>query len=301
LTSAIPPGRAGGFAFAAAGAILFSAKAIIVKLAYRHQVDPATLIAMRMMIALPFFAAVAWWVGRRSPLAWRPADRARVVLLGLLGYYIASYLDFMGLQYISAGLERVILYLNPTLVLLISALALRRKVGRQELIALAITYLGVFVVFAHDVRLEGANVALGSALVFLSAVSYAVYLVMSGEMVRRIGPMRLTAWASIVASIACIAQSLALDAGALLSQPAPVWWLSALNGTLCTVFPVFLIMFAIDRIGPAAAAQTGMIGPVSTILLAAWILGDPVTGMQAIGTAIVLAGIFYLTRQPRRV
>lgn len=301
MTGAPAPSRAGGFALAAAGAVLFSAKAIIVKLAYRWQVDPATLIAMRMLVALPFFAAAAWWIGRRAPMVWRPGDRLQVVVLGLLGYYLASYLDFLGLQYISAGLERIILYLNPTLVLLISALALRRPVRRHEVIALAITYLGVFLVFAHDVRVEGANVPLGGLLVFASALSYAVYLVVSGQLVKRLGPVRLTAWASIVASLACIAQALVLDAGALLVQPAPVWWLSLLNGTLCTVLPVFLVMFAIDRIGSAAAAQTGMLGPVSTIALGALLLGETVSGTQVLGTAIVLAGIFFLTRQQRRV
>ncbi len=301
MTGAPAPSRAGGFALAAAGAVLFSGKAIIVKLAYRWQVDPATLIAMRMLVALPFFAAAAWWIGRRAPMAWSPGDRLQVVVLGLLGYYLASYLDFLGLQYISAGLERIILYLNPTLVLLISALALRRPVRRHEVIALAITYLGVFLVFAHDVRVEGANVPLGGLLVFASALSYAIYLVVSGQLVKRLGPVRLTAWASIVASLACIAQALVLDAGALLVQPAPVWWLSLLNGTLCTVLPVFLVMFAIDRIGSAAAAQTGMLGPVSTIALGALLLGETVSGTQVLGTAIVLAGIFFLTRQQRRV
>lgn len=282
---------------AAAGAVLFSAKAVIVKLAYRYQVDPATLIAMRMMVALPFFALAAWWAGRRKPMLWRSGDRLGVLVLGLLGYYLASYLDFIGLQYISAGLERIILYLNPTLVLLISALALRRPVGRHELIALAITYLGVFLVFAHDVRLEGANVPLGGLLVFGSALSYAVYLVASGQMVRRFGPVRLTAWASIVASAACIVQALLLEPAALLAQPAPVWWLSLLNGTLCTVLPVFLVMFAIDRIGSAAVSQTGMLGPVSTIAMAALLLGETVSATQMLGTAVVLGGIFFLTRQ----
>jgi len=301
LSAADRPSQAGGFIMAATGAVLFSAKAVIVKLAYRHGVDPVTLIAMRMLVALPFFVASAWWIGRRSPIEWRPGDRARVFVLGLLGYYVASFLDFLGLQYISAGLERVILYLNPTLVLLISALALGRTVRRHELVALAVAYAGVLIVFAHDVRFEGSDVPLGGALVFASALAYAIYLVGSGEMVRRLGPVRLTAWASIVASLACIVQALAVDAGALLVQPAPVWWLSLINGTLCTVLPVFLVMFAIDRIGSAAAAQTGALGPVSTIALAALLLGEPVSATQVLGTLVVLAGIFILTRQQRRV
>ncbi len=138
-----------------------------------------------------------------------------------------------------------------------------------------------------------------SGLALAGAGAYALYLVGSGQMVRRLGPVRLTAWASIVASLACIVQALVLDPAALLRQPAPVWWLSLVNGTLCTVLPVFLVMFAIDRIGASAVAQTGMIGPISTILLAAWLLGEPISGTQVIGTGVVLAGIFILTRQPR--
>ena len=286
---------AAGVALASLGAVLFSAKAIIVKLAYRHGVDAVTLIALRMVFALPFFVAVAWHVERKGASPWKPGDRWRVLGLGLAGYYLASFLDFLGLQYISAGLERIILYLNPTLVLLISALVLRRRIGRREWVALAISYAGVVFVFWHDLSFSGRDVPLGSALVFASALSYAVYLVGSGELVARLGALRLTAWASIVASLACILQALALDAGALWSQPAPVYWLSALNGFFCTVLPVFLVMMGIARVGPAAASQAGMVGPAATIALGALLLGEPVSATQIAGTLVVMAGIFVLT------
>ncbi len=284
-----------GLAFGAVGATLFSAKAIIVKLAYRYQVDPVTLIALRMVFALPFFVAVALYFGAGLPENRRSGDGWRVLGLGITGYYLGSFLDFLGLQYISAGLERVILYLNPTLVLLISAVVLRKTIGRLQWIALAVTYAGVLVVFSHDLKLSGSNVTLGAALVFSSALSYSIYLVAAGEIVNRIGSLRLTAWASIVACLLCMAQSVLIDPAALFGQPWQVYGLSVINAVCCTVLPVFLVMMAVERIGSGAASQTGMLGPVATIALAAVFLGDPVSGTQLAGTAIVLAGVFILT------
>lgn len=283
-----------GLGLAASGAMLVSGKAIIVKLAYRYHIDPVTFLALRMAMALPFFVLVAWYVGARRPIQWLPGDRWRVVAIGLCGYYLASFLDFLGLQYVTVGLERVILYLSPTIVVLLSALLLRRRIEPRDWIAMALAYTGVVFVFWHDVSLTGANVALGSLLVFGSAASYAVYLVASGELVKRLGALRLTSYASMVAAVACIAQALALDAGALWSQPAPVYWLSLINAVLCTVAPVFLIMTAVERIGSSAASQTGMIGPAATIAMGAVFLGEPVSAEQLFGTAIVIAGMLVL-------
>lgn len=277
--------------------MLFAGKAVIVKLAYRHGVDPATLIALRMAFSLPFFVAVAWWVERRTPAQaspWRRGDALRVTALGLLGYYLSSYLDFLGLQYVSAGLERVILYLNPALVLLITALWLRRPVLARQWLAMAVAYTGVALVFAHDVSAAGADVPLGAGLVFASAALYAIYLVASGEMVRRLGSLRLTAWAMIVSCFACIVQALLVSPGGLMSQPAPVLWLSVLNAVASTVLPVFLVMMAIERVGPAVASQAGMIGPAATIAMGAVWLDEPVGALQLAGTAVVVAGIAVL-------
>jgi drug/metabolite transporter (DMT)-like permease len=287
-------------ALAALGAVLFSGKAIIVKLAYRHGADPVSLIALRMLFALPLFALAAWWSSRPAGggaggQVWQPGDVPRVIALGLVGYYLASFLDFLGLQYITAGLERIILYLSPTLVLLISFLWLGRPVARREWVALVVAYTGVVTVYWHDLQVAGSNVPLGSLLVFLSAVGYAIYLVAGGAMVKRLGPLRLTAWSSLVACIACIAQALLLDPAGLWSQAAEVYWLSLINGVVCTVVPIFFVMMAIDRIGASATSQIGMIGPGSTILMAAYFLGEPITAAQLGGTAIVLAGVAILS------
>jgi drug/metabolite transporter (DMT)-like permease len=287
-----------GLAMALAGSIGFSGKAIIVKLAYRYDVDAVTLIMLRMVFALPLFLAMAWWSGRGKPRL--PArDWAGVVGLGISGYYLASFLDFAGLQYVTASLERLILYLNPTLVMLLSWVLYRRPFARRQLTGMAISYAGILLVFGHEVRLEGANVALGALLIFGSAVSYAVYLVYSGEMVQRVGALRLVGLATTVACACCIVQYLVLRPPAAVVAVAPqVIWLSVLNASLCTALPVLLVMMAVERIGPSLAAQSGMVGPLSTILMGVVILGEPFTAWIAAGSVLVIAGIFVFSRKP---
>jgi len=284
-----------GLLLASLGAVAFSGKAIIVKLAYRYGVDAVTLIMYRMLFALPMFVALAWWAGRGKPALTR-RDAITVVALGFSGYYLASFLDFAGLQYISAGLERLILYLNPTLVLALGALLFGRRVTRRQFVALAVSYAGVLVVFGHEVGLQGAHAALGAALVFGSAVSYALYLVYSGEEVRRLGALRLTGLATTVACLLCIAQFFVLRPLDAMAVAPEVVWLSVLNATLCTFAPVLMVMMAIERIGATLTAQTGMIGPLTTILLATLVLGEPFTVWVAAGTLLVLTGIWLLAK-----
>ena len=285
-----------GLAIAICGAVLFSAKAIVAKLIYRYHVDAVTLIAFRMLFSVPFFAAVAFWKARTEPALTNP-ERGRIVLLGLCGYYLSSFLDFLGLQYITAGLERLILFLTPSFVLLISVAILKKRITMLEWAALGVAYLGTVLVFLHDARTGGSNVALGGAFVLGSATSYAVYLLLSGQMVKRIGALRLVAYAMCVSSAACILQFFLLRPVSVLVQPMPVYGLSILNAVLCTVLPVFLTMIAVARIGAATASQAGMIGPVSTLFMGALILDEPITGIQLAGTALVLAGISLLTQK----
>ena len=287
-----------GLALAVTGSVLFSAKAIVVKLAYRHGVDAATLIALRMAFSVPFFAAAFCLEQPWRKIRSREADHSRLIAIGLLGYYAASYLDFLGLQFITAALERLILYLNPTIVLLMSALFLAKRFNRRDVAALALAYGGILLVFLHDVRLEGEGVPLGAVLVFVSAVCYAAYLVMSGELVKRIGAIRLTSYAMCVSTVAVFLQFLVLNPLSALQQPAPVYWLSLINGLLCTVLPVFATMLAVERIGAGRASMAAMVGPVATIALAYLFLGETISGWQVAGTALVLAGVYVLSRQP---
>jgi len=284
-----------GLMLATGGAIAFSGKAIIVKLAYRYGVDAVTLIMYRMLFSLPMFLLLSWWAGRGKPPLTR-RDLITVAGLGFSGYYLASFLDFAGLAYITASLERLILYLNPTLVLALGLVVFKRKVTRKQLFALAVSYSGVLMVFGHEVTLAGAHVALGAVLVFASAVSYAVYLVYSGEEVKRLGALRLTGLATTVACVLCIAQFVILRPVSAMVVAPEVIWLSVLNATLCTFMPVLMVMMAIERIGAPMAAQTGMIGPMSTILMGVLILGEPFTAWVAAGTVLVLAGIWLLAR-----
>ncbi len=291
-----------GIALALFGAIAFSGKAIIVKLGFRHGADAITLLALRMLVALPFFMLMAWWARRDTQrFRLRGGDRWKVVGLGFSGYYLASFLDFAGLEYITATLERLILYLTPTLVLLIGMLLFRRKPSRRQLLALAISYFGVALAFAHDLDVGGDAIALGGVLVFLSALSYASYLVGSGEVVARIGAVRLTAYASAVAAGFCLLHFFIVrPAHSLFELPAEIYWLSLLNGTACTVLPVLATMMAVQRLGSAMASQIGMVGPVSTIVMSLLILGEPMGPWQVAGTVLVMLGVFVVTRPAPR-
>ncbi|MDP2220409.1 MAG: DMT family transporter [Hydrogenophaga sp.] len=290
------PHLATGLLLASAGSIAFSGKAIIVKLAYRHGVDAVTLIMYRMLFALPLFLALAWWASRGKAALTRQ-DWLGILGLGFTGYYLASFLDFWGLQYISASLERLILYLNPTLVLVLGWVVYKRRITHLQALAMAVSYAGVLLVFGHEADFAGPNAVLGAALVFGSAISYAIYLVYSGELVKRLGSMRLVGLATSVACVLCLLQFVLLRPLEAATVVAPeVIWLSVLNATLCTFAPVIMVMMGIERIGASLAAQTGMIGPMSTIAMGVLILDEPFNGWIVAGTVLVVTGVFLVTR-----
>lgn len=285
-----------GLLLSMAGSIAFSGKAIIVKLAYRHGVDAVTLIMYRMLFALPLFLVMAWWASRGKPALTR-RDWLGILGLGFTGYYMASFLDFWGLQYISASLERLILYLNPTLVLVLGWVIFKRRIGHLQAVAMAVSYGGVLLVFGHEVSFDGTQTLVGGGLVFASAVSYAIYLVYSGEMVQRLGSLRLVGLASTVACVLCIAQfGLLRPMEAALVAPEVIG-LSVINALACTVAPVLMVMMAIERIGSGLAAQIGMVGPMSTIAMGVWILGEPFNSWILAGTVLVVAGVLVVSRQ----
>ncbi|PQA80256.1 EamA family transporter [Limnohabitans sp. TS-CS-82] len=288
-----------GLLLASAGAIAFSGKAIIVKLSYVYGVDAVTVIMYRMLFALPFFIAIGLWaerqaIARENPLTRR--DVIDIVGLGFVGYYLSSYLDFLGLQYITASLERLILYLNPTLVMLLGWVLYKKPIRPIRILAMGVSYCGVLLVFAHELTLSGANVALGGGLILASAISYAVYLLYSGELVQRIGSLRLVGWATSVACLCCIAQFLLLRPLSAAAVPVEVLWLGVLNAVACTVAPVLMVMMAIERIGAALTAQTGMIGPMSTIALGVLLLDEPLNVWIGAGTLLVVSGVFIVSK-----
>ncbi len=305
--------RVQGLMWAALGAVAFSGKAIVAKLMYRLGADPVTTVGLRMALALPFFAWMAWRSQQQSadaaPLPWW-----RLAALGFTGYYLASTLDFMGLRYISASLERAILYLNPTLVLLLSVWLLGHRLRWPQLAALALSYSGLLVVWWHDWQSASLTVGvadggdarsalvLGSVLVFLSALSYAIYLMGSGQLVQKLGSQRLVGWASCFACLMCLVQwAIVHEAtdgawGQVAHLPWQAWALSAVNATVCTVLPVWMVMKGVQMVGASAASQVGMVGPLSTLWMAAVWLGEPITPELLAGTTAVLAGIVWLGR-----
>lgn len=291
-----------GIFFALIAAAGFSAKAILVKLAYLDQVDAITLLALRMAFSLPFFVFAAIWVNRRNAMPLNRHDWLSVLVLGFLGYYLSSFLDFLGLLYITAGLERLILFLYPTLTVILSAILYKRRIGRKIILAMAFSYAGIVLVFLHDVGLSRDNTAisradvlLGAMLVFGSTLSYSSYLVGAGHVIARIGATRFTAYASIVASVASILQFFFTHPLSALQLPPRVYQLSAAMAIFSTVLPVFLLSYAIRRIGSGSSSLLGSFGPVVTIALAYVFLHEDISLLQIAGSALVLAGVIMVS------
>jgi len=296
LTATDRSARLSGALLVAAGAIGFSGKAVIIKLAYRHGVDALTLLALRMLLSAPLFAVLGWWAARGAdPVA--PRDRWAVAFMGFVGYYLASYFDFLGLQYVTAALERLLLFVNPTFVVLISAALFGRRVTGRDVIAIASCYAGIFLAFFNDLHTQPGNVVLGSAWVLLSALLYATYLVGSGRLVGRVGSMRFASYAGLVSCGAVLAHFLVAspDASVILHQPAPVYWLSLLMALASTVLPIVLTSEGIRRMGASHASIIGSVGPIATIALGAVFLGEPVTIIQIAGAAFVLLGVLAIS------
>ena len=293
-SSASRPAVSGGL-LVFLGAVGFSAKAVLVKLAYAYspKLDAITLMSLRMLLSLPFFLAVALWSQRNNGQArLGRQDLMAVAGLGILGFYLAGFLDFAGLSYISAGLERLILFLYPTLVVIFSALFFGRPISRRERLALLSSYLGITLVFGASAVTYSPQLLLGSLLVFGAALSFALYILVSGHYVRRIGSSRLTAY---VMSSACIATGVHFAVThhgiAAFDLPLPVYGIAGAMAIFSTVIPAFLLNAGMHRIGANATSIISSVGPVLTLFFAYVLLGETLNGMQLAGTALVIAGV----------
>ncbi|MES2353961.1 MAG: DMT family transporter [Pseudomonadota bacterium] len=277
----------------------FSAKAILVKLAYVYHVNAVTLLALRMLLSLPFFLAMVLWSrrqGQETPLTRR--EWVLVGVMGLSGYYLASLFDFLGLQYISAGLERLILFLYPTFVVMISAVFFHRRITRRDVIALLLSYAGIALVVWHDLKINhDKDIVLGGLLVLASAIFFAVYMVGSGALVQKLGSMRYTAYASIASCLAVILQFVLTHDIKELEQPMPVYGYALAMAIFSTVLPVLLMSEGIRRVGSSAASMIGTVGPVLTIGMGYAFLHESVTLLQTAGVILVLAGVVVISRQ----
>ena len=290
-----------GVVFALLAAVGFSAKAILVKLAYLDNVDAVTLLALRMAFSVPFFIGVALWARLHHAEPLSKHDRMLVLVLGLIGYYLSSFLDFLGLVYISAGLERLILFLYPTMTVILSALLYKRAIGRNVIAAILLSYAGIALVFLHDVGVkQGGSVVLGATLVFLSTLSYSTYLVGAGHAIARMGTARFTAYAMVVASAASLLQFFVTHPMSALDLPVRVYELAIAMAIFSTVMPVFLLSYAIRRIGSGNASLIGSIGPVSTIYMAYVFLNESISLLKIAGSSLVLIGVLIISVNSRR-
>lgn len=288
-----------GIALAVLAAFGFSFKAIFVKLAYAAApVDAVTLLALRMTFTLPIMLGVALLVDRSAP-ALKPKDWGLLIALGLLGYYGASILDFVGLQYISAALERLILFIYPTLTLLIGVLAMGKRLERRQVGALLLSYAGIALAFAHDLEVTGEidAVLIGAAFVFASALAYAIYSAGAEVAIHRLGALRFAALAIIVSTIATQIHFVATQPFSALIQPVPVYLYAAAMALFSTVLPVFWLSAAVRHIGAARAVLIGTLGPILTIFFAWLLLAEPVSFAQLAGAGLVLAGVLLVTRR----
>lgn len=282
-----------GLACVLIGTLLFAAKGIVIKLAYREGLSAPPLLMLRMLFALPFYVAMAIWVNRQQPQPLSRKQHVQIIGLGVLSYGLSSLLDFMGLQYISAGLERIILYVYPTLVLLMLAFWKQQPVSRREGLALGIAYAGMLLVFMQDIRLgaEWESTVLGSVYVLLATVTFALFVVMAGETIPQVGATRFTAYAMMAACVGVILFG-ALHAGIQpLTQTPRVYGLVMVLAFFCTVLPTFFMNRGIAIVGSGKTALLDSIGPVCTLFLGAWILDEPLTLVQLLGAGLVIAGV----------
>jgi drug/metabolite transporter (DMT)-like permease len=291
-----------GILLALLGAVCFSTKAIFVKLAYRDtNIDALTLLAWRMIFSVPFFVGAAFVSSSKTDnVKFTTKQWLYIALIGCLGYYISSLLDFLGLQYVSAGIERLILFIYPTLVLLMSSFIFKQKIKPLQWLALIITYFGLAIAFFGEVDFgspQKQNFFLGSVLIFICAFTYAAYIVGSGRLIPKVGASKFNSYAMSFASVGVLLHFAVLGNVSLLHLPTPVYVYSFLMAIFSTVIPSYLVTASINRIGSGNAAIVGSIGPVSTILLAYFFLSEEITVWQVAGTILILAGVLIIGKQ----
>lgn len=287
-----------GFIITFVGSILFSTKAIIVKKAFADtSLDALTLLTLRMVFSLPFFLVTAFFLSNQtSNVKLTGAQWMQVLMLGLVGYYLSSYFDFVGLQYISAGLERLILFLYPTFVLLMNRVFFRQVMTGTQLIALLLTYSGIGIAYFNEMQFDtnNPNFFLGSALIFLCSITYAFYITGSGKVIPIVGASKFTAYAMLSATMGIFIHYVLRGDYSGFNEATGMWGYGLMLGILATVVPTFLLSAGLLRIGANNVAIISAVGPVSTILQAHWFLGEPIHTGQMVGTALVIAGVLLI-------
>jgi drug/metabolite transporter (DMT)-like permease len=280
------------------GSILFSTKAVIVKFAFaKTHVDAVSLLVVRMLFSLPFYLVAAWFVSsKKDNVKFSRKQWLYIILLGLFGYYLSSLFDFMGLQYISAGIERLILFLYPTFAVVINAFAFKEKISRLQKIALLLTYSGIVVAYIGELTIEtgNPNFFLGSFLIFLCAITFATYIAGSGKMIPSVGVTKFTAYAMLVSTFGIFLHFVLAGTYEIIDRSSQFIWYGLLLAVIATVIPSFLISLGMKKIGSNNVAIISSIGPVSTILQAHFILDEPIFVAQIIGTVLIVSGVVLL-------
>lgn len=290
-----------GIFYGIVGVILFSSKAVMVKLAYEYHVDTLDLLLFRMLFSLPFYLFILFLIRKKKPsIQINLKDYAWLFLFGFVGYYLASYFDFLGLNYIKAGLERIILFVYPTIVVFLSWLFFKQKITKVQSVAIAITYMGVVITFWSELDITGNGVLWGGFLVLLSAITYASYLVGSGWLIPKFGMLRFTCYAMIVSTTCIMAHYLIAGSWQLWEYPLPVYLYGFAMAILATLIPSFLVSASIERLGASNFSILGSLGPVSTILLAFVFLNERLTYWQLLGMMVVIFGVTYLSIQRKK-
>jgi len=295
----------GGIVFTIIGSICFSAKAIFVKLAYfETTIDAVSLLALRMIFSIPFFLGSAFVSSsQKDNVKFTGRQWIYIAIIGCLGYYVSSLLDFLGLQYISAGMERLILFMYPTLVVLMSAAIFKEKIKVKQWIALALTYAGLLVAFAGEVNMGASdqeNFYLGCFLVFACAITFAAYVVGSGKLIPMVGPVKFNSYAMSFAAVGVLLHFFITSDKSLLHLDYKVYLFSFLMAIISTVIPSYLRSEGIKRIGPENSAIVTSIGPASTIIQANIFLGEPIFGLQILGTSLILVGVLLIGWKAKR-
>ena len=286
-----------GILFAIIGVVLFSAKAVMVKMAYTYGIDHLTLLLFRMVFAFPFYLLIAFLTKPLHPKELRNKDYLWIVIFGFIGYYLASLFDFMGLQYLKAGLERIILFIYPTIVVLLSWFIFRKRITKLQVLAIVVTYFGVLITFWDEVGANENSILLGVFLIFLSAFTYASYLVGSGWLIPKFGVMQFTSYAMIVSTICIVVHYLFINGFNLSSYPNEVYLLGIAMAIFSTLIPSFLVSAAINRLGASAFSIFGSLGPVSTITLAFFFLDETISILQIFGMLVVISGVMLVSRK----
>jgi drug/metabolite transporter (DMT)-like permease len=293
-----------GFLIALVGALLFSTKAIIVKKAFVDvKADALTLLTLRMIFSLPFYLIAAFVVSSsKSNKKMTAKEWIIVILLGMFGYYLSSFLDFVGLQYISAGLERLILFLYPTFVVLINAYLFKEKIKGKVIWALILSYFGIAIAYIGELQIDTGNPNFywGSLLIFLCAITFAIYIAGSGYIIPKIGASKFTAYALLCSTAGVFIHYIARGDYSTLQNSMNLWWYGILLAVVATVIPTFLLSSATKKIGASNVAIISSIGPVSTILQAHFILGEPIFAEQILGTAMILSGVLLLSVKSKK-